>query len=65
MLEALKEAFAALGKDPRWKVSTLRLDIIREPSPKPNKIGTKNRRVAAQWGHIYRFSNLLLSAANN
>lgn len=29
MLEALKEAFAALGKDPRWKVSTLRLDIIR------------------------------------
>lgn len=30
MLKALKEAFAALGKDPRWKVSTLRLEIIRE-----------------------------------
>lgn len=29
MLKALKEAYAALGKDSRWKVSTLRLDIIR------------------------------------
>ena len=29
MLEALKEAFAVLGKEPRWKVSTLRLDTIR------------------------------------
>jgi hypothetical protein len=29
MLNALKEAFAELGKDSRWKVSTLRLDIIR------------------------------------
>ena len=28
MLKALKEAYIALGKDSRWKVSTLRLDII-------------------------------------
>ena len=34
VLEALTEAFAALGKDPRWKVSTLRLDIIRGATAK-------------------------------
>lgn len=29
MLEALKQANEQLGNDPRWKVSTLRLDVIR------------------------------------
>lgn len=29
LLEALEAVDQALGNDPRWKVSTLRLDIVR------------------------------------